>query len=89
MCEEKVLTAITCGELSEDDPTVMEWSLLGPEGEIEIEYICVDDGNLGRFSQTIGVGENAKGSERPMTAKGYKAPRWLVDSLPRFGDSDE
>lgn len=25
---------------------------------------------------------------RPMTARGYKGPHWLIDRLPRFGSSD-
>lgn len=25
---------------------------------------------------------------RPMTARGIKGPHWLIDKLPRFGDSD-
>lgn len=24
---------------------------------------------------------------RPMTARGYKGPRWLIDLLPRVGNS--
>lgn len=29
------------------------------------------------------------GSERPVTARGYKGPKWLVDRLPRIGRPDE
>jgi len=28
-------------------------------------------------------------SSRPMTARGYKGPHWLIDRLPRFGDSGD
>jgi len=26
-------------------------------------------------------------SGRPVTARGYKGPRWLIDRLPRVGDT--
>jgi len=29
-----------------------------------------------------------KEKSRPMTARGYKGPQWLIDNLPRFGSSD-
>ena len=28
-------------------------------------------------------------NDRPMTAKGYKGPQWLIDRLPRFGNGDD
>jgi len=28
-------------------------------------------------------------SDRPMTARGYKGPRWLIDRLPRFSSRSD
>lgn len=36
-------------------------------------------------AETLGPGAD---DGRPMTARGYKGPHWLIDRLPRFGSSE-
>lgn len=33
--------------------------------------------------------EDKSDSDRPVTAKGYKGPKWLIDRIPRFSASSE
>lgn len=40
-------------------------------------------------TQSVYVCMSERDTERPVTAKGYKGPRWLINALPRVGTADD